>query len=272
MSYSLTGTNKQERTLEKPGVAPAASTPGTGPALSRAAVGRRDRRSALRSVPLFGGLDDDALEQLAEHCRWQTFPAKTVLFSESDTGRTLYILVRGNVVLEKQSGEGAMFVAERRPGDYFGEMALFDNRPRSASAIAKTDCELLLLSQPDFLECVRRYPGMALKIIATLADRLREADDRSAKRTGLSVEGRLAAHLLEMADRAALKTADGRRALPRPSDREIGERIGATRESVNRRLADLDKRGIVIRGERRITLLDEPRLKAITSGAGEGGK
>jgi CRP/FNR family transcriptional regulator len=188
------------------------------------------------------------------------------LFSESDTGRTLYLLVRGVVTLEKSSGEGTMFVAERRPGEYFGEMALFDNQPRSATAIAQTDCELLLLSQADFLECVRRFPQIALRIIGTLSTRLREADERSARRAGLSVGGRLAAYLLESAERAALKTADGHRALPRPSDREIGERIGATRESVNRRLADLDRNKILIRGERRITLLDEARLKRLAAG------
>jgi CRP-like cAMP-binding protein len=229
----------------------------------------------LRRVPLFQDLDAASLEELLRHCRRRAYRSRTVLFEEGDPGHTLFVILRGAAVIQKISPDtGApIFLAERRAGECFGEMALFDASPRSASAIAQRGSEMLLLGQEDFLQCVRHHPEVALAVIRTLSARLRDAADQAMRHAGLDVMGRLAAYLLENAVPLAAANTDGarpaarRHLCPRPSDREIGERIATTRESVSRKLTHLVRLRAVARTPDAIILLDEARLASLCGGA-----
>lgn len=221
----------------------------------------------LRRVSLFRDLDAAGIEDLLRHCRKRGYRSRTLLFEEGDPGHTLFVILRGAVVIQKVSPETgeAVFVAERRAGECIGEMALFDGSTRSASAVAQPGSEMLLLGREDFLRCVRSHPEVAMAVIHTLSSRLRDAADQTMRNAGLDVMGRLAAYLLETAHPD--KEGGRRKLSPRPSDREIGVRVGATRESISRKLTQLVQMQAVQRTADAITLLDEKKLESLCGGS-----
>lgn len=224
--------------------------------------------AVLRRVSLFRDLDAASIEDLLRHCRKRGYRNRTLLFEEGDPGHTLFVILRGAVVIQKISPETgeAVFVAERKAGECIGEMALFDGSTRSASALAQPDSEMLLLGRDDFLRCVRSHPEVAMAVIRTLSSRLRDAADQTMRNAGLDVMGRLAAYLFETAHPD--NNSSGRRRLsPRPSDREIGVRVGATRESISRKLTQLVQMQAIERSSEAITLLDEKKLESLCGGS-----
>lgn len=234
-------------------------------------------RAHLRQVPLFAGLDGAALDALALRCRRRTFAAGAALFHEGEPGQTLYVIVRGRVNIEKMSergGEGAVHLALRGPGDIIGEMALLADRPRSADAITDTECEVLALDRAEFLRCVEEEPSVARQVLACLSERLAEAADERAGRQGRDALGRLAAFLLrametdgEPADPAG--HGDGTRITARWTQRELAERIGATRETVNRAMARLVQAGAVRQEPSRgggLVITDAAKLRRYAAG------
>ncbi len=216
-----------------------------------------DRGELLRSIPMFSQLGDDEILSLSRIGRWATLVKDTTLFDEGEKGNAMFVVGRGRVGIFKSTLDGQKFIAERRKGDVIGEMAIFDGRPRSASAITQSDSVLLEISQDDFLACIKKNPTVAMGVVANLMDRLREADERATVATSLDVLGRLAHFLLSEArfvqDRQVVK--------PRKSDSFIGERIGCSRETVNRKLAELETDGAITKEKEFIEILDEDRLR-----------
>ena len=229
----------------------------------------RDILSSLRRVSLFAGLTDESLMGIAHHCRRRSYPAGAPLFYEHDPGHSLFIIQNGTVIIEKESGrdDGTMiFLAERGPGDVIGEMALFDQEPRSATVIARTVCEALSLDRDSFLRFVQQEPTVAVQIIAMLSQRLRESGRQAARKVSLDALGRLAAFLLEQADQQKTPTpaAAGPRRTPRLTDRDVGERIGATRETVSRKMSRLTQMRAIRCEDGHVLLLDERRLRTLS--------
>lgn len=218
---------------------------------------------SLRRLPLFQSLGDDELGRLAERCRRRAYRAGEALFHEGDPGQTLFLIVSGHVNIERVTEDGAsVHIARRGPGEHFGEMALFDDLPRSADAVTDTPCELLMLDRADVLRFLEEHPGAAWRIIRGLSTRLREATDRILGDGTRDALGRLAAALLDAATDAA-RGADGHPVLPDLTDTRLAQRIGSTRETVNRRLSSLRRLGIVRRDGATLVLLDLPRLQAL---------
>jgi len=205
--------------------------------------------SHLGRVPLFAGLDAEALSSLARACRRRRFAAGAALFHERDPGHTLYVILSGAVDIQKVSEGGrTVHLAELGPGEHFGELSLLDGAPRSADAVARGECDLLMLDRDAFIGCVRRSPDTALAILGSLAARLRGTSERTAADRTLDVMGRLAAFLLERGEACEGDAPPGgaqAQAPPRLTQQEIADRIGATRESVNRALTRLKKAGAV---------------------------
>ncbi len=200
----------------------------------------------LRQVSFFGKLDDAMLAQIAWRTRRRQFGPNAPLFHQGDPGETLYVIVSGIVAIQKppvsgQSRSGqTVHVAQRGAGEHFGELALIDGQPRMADAVTVTACDLLMLDRPEFVHCVEACPAIALAVMTSLAERLREAADDLESDRSLDVLGRLASTLLTLAE------AQG---LPEPSDalhldltmsrQELAYRVRTTRESVSRALAQL---------------------------------
>ena len=216
---------------------------------------------ALRRLPLFAALTPTELAPLATRCRRRTFPPREALFHEGDIGQTLYLILSGYVVIQRITPEGAMVhIARRGPGEHFGELALLDDQPRSADAVTETTCDLLMLDRRDLLTFLEAHPSASWAILRNLAARLREASDRLLQQESRSVLERLAAALWSEID-ALPKIEAGVVRLTGVSDSDLAHRIGATRETVNRRLAQLRQQGILRREGSTLVILKPERLR-----------
>ena len=217
----------------------------------------------LRRIPLFSGLTDEELTPLALRCRRRVFPPREALFHEGDAGETLYLILSGHVNIQRTTPEGgSVHVAWRGPGDHFGELSLFDDLPRSADAITDTTSDLLMLDRRELLYFLETHPQVSWEIIRTLSARLREASDRMVTSETRDVLARLAACLLESAE-AATPDTRGHISLNSLSDGRLAVRIGATRETVNRRLARLKQMGILRRDGSTLVVLSKDRLRQL---------
>jgi CRP-like cAMP-binding protein len=210
----------------------------------------------LRSVSIFGGLDPasaDALERLAEP---RTFEEGAVVVSEDEPGDALYVLASGKVkvVLYGESGREVILTIFTRPGDFFGEMALLDDEPRSATVMAVKPSTYLTLSRADFRAYVDRHPSIALQILTELSRRLRSADAIIGDLALLDVFGRLAGKLRALAERDGEETEAGIVIRQRPTQAELAAMIGASRETVSRVLSELSRRGDVVMTGKRLLI------------------
>ena len=221
--------------------------------------------SILGQVPIFAGLDSEVLLQLASRCRRRKFNSKEALFHEGDPGHTLYVILSGRVNIEKTTISGEIVhIAQRGSGDHFGEMALLDESPRSADAITQGRCDLLMLDRTEFLACLAKRPVIAVKIIASLVARLREAAEQRAESQALDVTERLCALIVqEVEAQSAAKPQTGVAVglEGRLTQQEIADRIGSSREAVNRSLSRLKQLNAIAFEGRRIVVLNIAKLK-----------
>ncbi len=216
----------------------------------------------LKRVALFDGLSDDALAPLAEHLRRRTFRHGTMIFHKDQAGDALYIVESGRVriFLPKESGE-ELWVEFAGPGDVFGELALLDGRPRSASAEVVEDTILHTISREEFGRYVTATPQFAMGLIELLGNRLRHLTEYAESLAFLDVHARLARVLLEMADRYGVRK-DGSIEIDLDiTQADLATMVGATRERVNRALSSFREQGAIELRGKKITLLDPGRLR-----------
>ena len=158
---------------------------------------------ALRSVPLFASLDDDAARDLRSLLSAKTVPQNTRLFRQGDGGDAMYLIESGRVRISIRDDEDQeLTLAELAQGDFFGEMSLIDGRQRSADAKVIEDSRLAVLSREAFLSFVRKKPDVALEMLSALTDRLRRTDELLRSRVSRNVNDEAKARLT-LADRAA---------------------------------------------------------------------
>ena len=158
---------------------------------------------ALRSVPLFGSLDDSAATNLRELLTVEDISAGTQLFHKGDSGDAMYLIESGRVrisITDQDAQE--LTLADLAQGDFFGEMALIDGRKRSADARVVQDARLAILSRPAFLTFVRANPDVALEMLSALSERLRRTDELLRSRVSRNVNEEQASRMT-VADRAA---------------------------------------------------------------------
>lgn len=221
----------------------------------------------LRRLPLFSRLSDEELGDLAARIRMRPYRRGEVIFRKDDAGTHLYLVLEGGVKisLPGEFGQEAL-VAIMRPGDFFGELALFDRSPRSASAVALEDTRAALLAGDDFLAFLERHPSAVRVVLETLARTIRRLSDRVEHLTFLDVPSRVAKYLLDLAQAGVTQPvvagADAPPALLELSltQDELAAFVGASRVSVNRVLGDLERRDIVSVRRRRIAIKDPERL------------
>jgi CRP-like cAMP-binding protein len=158
---------------------------------------------ALRSVPLFASLDDDAARDLRNLLSDKTVPQNTRLFRQGDKGDAMYLIESGRVRISIRDDDDAeVILAELAQGDFFGEMSIIDGRQRSADAKVIEDAQLAILSRDSFLSFVRNNPDVALEMLSALTDRLRRTDELLRSRVSRNVNEEQEARLT-LADRAA---------------------------------------------------------------------
>src|ERR1700754_2383056 len=158
---------------------------------------------ALRSVPLFASLDDDAARDLRNLLSEKTVPQNTRLFRQGDTGDAMYLIESGRVRISlRDADKQEVTLAELAQGDFFGEMSIIDGRQRSADAQVIESARLAVLSRDAFLSFVRKKPDVALEMLSALTDRLRRTDELLRSRVSRNVNDEEQARLT-LADRAA---------------------------------------------------------------------
>ena len=212
---------------------------------------------AAGRTPLLAGLDDEIIEAFVRRARQRRYARGSVIFHKDDPGAQLYVVVSGMVKIVMPSLDGKDLVLTiLSPGESFGEMALFDDAPRSASAEAMEDTVTLTMGRPDFLGLIERYPALALRVIELLTRRLRATDELAQDASLLDLPGRLARRLLELAE--TYGEGDPRRGPVvvklRLTQTELASLVGATRVATNRVLQRLQQRGIIAWEPSRITL------------------
>jgi len=158
---------------------------------------------ALRSVPLFASLDDDAARDLRNLLSDKTVPQNTRLFRQGDKGDAMYLIESGRVRISIRDHDDAeVILAELAQGDFFGEMSIIDGRQRSADAKVIEDAQLAILSREAFLSFVRSNPDVALEMLSALTDRLRRTDELLRSRVSRNANDEEKARST-VADRAA---------------------------------------------------------------------
>lgn len=213
-----------------------------------------DATALLASSDLFSTLDPDDLTKLAGLARPHRCSRNQVIFREGDEAAELFVIRSGRIAIAKQSPDGReSLVALMEGGDLFGEMALFDEEPRSAQARALEASELLAVPFAPIRAMFRERPELLWEVVALLARRLRTTDAALADSVFLDVTGRTAKRLLELAGDADEFT------LPITQE-ELAGLVGASRERVNKAISAFVRLGWLEQTDRRYRIVDRPQL------------
>jgi CRP/FNR family cyclic AMP-dependent transcriptional regulator len=214
-----------------------------------------DDRELLRQVPVFADLSDTDIEALARLCTRRHYPKDTVVFFENEEGDFFFMIIEGRIKVTILGDDGReIILSVLGPGDFFGEMALLDNEPRSATAIAVEDSELLSLHRTDFQTVLSDKNSIAASLMRILSGRLRRANHQISTLALLDVYGRVARVIVDMAREEGRRLKDGRIAFRRATHQEIANRIGTTRETVTRMLKEIERQGLIEIDGREIVL------------------
>jgi CRP/FNR family transcriptional regulator, cyclic AMP receptor protein len=215
----------------------------------------------LRSATLFRELDDEAAAALRASMVEVKLARGEVLFREGDAGDRVYVVNSGKVKLGRAAPDGREnLLALLGPGQMFGELSLFDPGPRSATASAVTDTLLLGLGHGDLLPWLTGRPEVARGLLLQLAQRLRRSNDTLADLVFADVPGRVAKQLLDLSGRFGVPSDEGVRVVHDLTQEELAQLVGASRETVNKALADFVARGWIRLEQRSVVLLDVERI------------
>jgi CRP-like cAMP-binding protein len=234
--------------------------PAGGPGQSGGA-GQVSPVGPLGSSPLFAALDPEAQEALRHRMHDIKLGRGETLFSEGDPGDKLYVVTTGKVKLGRTAADGREnLLAVLGPGEMFGELSLFDPGPRTATATAVTATTLSGLGHEALDPLLNQRPEVAGRLLAALARRLRRTNEAMADLIFSDVPGRVAKALLDLAQRFGVETSDGLRVTHDLTQEELAQLVGASRETVNKALADFASRGFLRLDGRAVVILDLERL------------
>ena len=198
--------------------------------------------AALRAVPLFSGIGDDQLRLLVPVFSRRSAARGSMIMAAGDPTDSLYIVLSGRLKVMMSDADGKEVILNiLGPGEFFGEMGLIDDSPRSASVVAIEPCELLSISKRDFKRCLAENFEMTMALMRGLVRRLRDADRKIGSLALLDVYGRVARLLLDMSE-----TVNGQKMVTRRLPKQdIAKMIGASREMVSRVMKDLQTGGYI---------------------------
>src|ERR1700739_2552943 len=182
--------------------------------------------AVLRKHPYFSDLDAAAFDQLCRYAKHTTLKRGTTIFSKGDPGTSLIAVISGTVKISISSADGRNAILNLiGPGELFGEMSVLSNQPRSADAIANTNCELFVIDRREFLPFVRGQPSLAMKFIELLCERLRSTSDQLEQVILRDLPGRLASALLRLSEKHKSEPQGHTIAI---TQQEMSEMVGMT--------------------------------------------
>ncbi|HTA07196.1 MAG TPA: Crp/Fnr family transcriptional regulator [Streptosporangiaceae bacterium] len=184
------------------------------------------------------------------------------LFTEGDAGDKLYIILTGKIKLTKAAPDGREnLLSVHGPGEMFGELSLFDPIPRTSSASAVTNARLAAIAHDDLRTWLSSRPEVAMHLLQALAQRLRRINEVKADLVFTDVPGRVAKALLDLSDRFGVLTPDGVQVNHDLTQEELAQLVGASRETVNKALADFAARGWIQLAAKSVLVTDTDRLR-----------
>ena len=203
--------------------------------------------SFFRKFALFAELDDRELASIAAVAKSRRYDKDDVVFHADESGDIFCLIKEGQVKVTMISPEGKEIILSiLGPGDFFGEMALLDNEPRSATIIATEPLEIVTIWRSDFLHILSENFSITQKVLAELSKRLRHASNRIESLATMDVYGRLARFFLDTARERGKVLDNGYVAVTRPTHQSIANMIGTSRETVSRLIHDLMKQNLLL--------------------------
>jgi len=205
----------------------------------------------LAGVELFSELDRDELAKVASLAQVRSVPKDTTIFHAGDTADAVFVVANGKVKIIVTSTDGKEFIlTQLGAGQVFGEMALLESGPRSASVLTVTAVELLVISRRDFHHLLDAAPRITRKLLAILSRRLRRANAKMESLAYMDVAGRLARYLLDLAKDHGQRMGNGWVVVRRPTHADIAHSIGTSRETVSRLINEFEEGfGLVNKGK-----------------------
>jgi CRP/FNR family transcriptional regulator, cyclic AMP receptor protein len=224
-------------------------------------VNQKEDDLIIRKAPLFSALDDDASHALRASMVALKLNKGQILFKEGEEGDRLYVVVHGKIKLGTTSADGREnLLSILGPGEMFGELSLFDPEPRTSTATAVTDVRLVSLAHDAVIGLVTSSPQTSLELLRRLAQRLRKSNEVLADLVFADVPGRVAKAIMDLGERFGVQKEDGLHVNHDLTQEELAQLVGASRETVNKALADFASRGWVKLEPRAVLVTDVERV------------
>lgn len=200
----------------------------------------------LEKVPLFSGLSEEGLKRLAQVTTSKSFPKDHTIVEENEIGETLYMILSGKVKVVNIGPDGKeVILSVLGTGEFFGEMSLLDDEPRSATVISMEKTEMMQLRRKDFLNLWETNKEILSRVLSVISGRLRHANAQIRSLALVDVMGRIARLFLDLAEKEGRKLLDGSIVFRRPTHQEIASMVGTSRETVSRMIGDLAREGYI---------------------------
>ena len=205
----------------------------------------------LHNIEIFSGLSSEDLVLLQQHMAVRTYPKNTIILSEGDEASSLYVILSGGIKVFLSNDDGKEIVLNTQSaGEHFGELALLDDSPRSASVMTTEQSKMGIISKTDFKHVLAHQPNIALHLIIHLTKRIRLLSENIKTLALLDVYGRVAKTLIDLAS-----DKDGHLVIEnRPTQQELANRIGASREMVAKIMKDLSIGGYITIDSKNISI------------------
>lgn len=208
----------------------------------------------LQNIPLFSGLSGDELDSVVSIASKRSYPKNTIIINEGDETDSLYLILSGKVkiVLSDEDGK-EITISILEPNDYFGELSLIDEEPRSARVVTMEKSQFSIIHKSDFNQVLDHNPGLVRNLLNDLTKRLRMANKNIESLALMDVYGRVARTLLQF----AVEEGDVRIIHERLTQKDIANMVGASREMVSRIFKDLTTGGYISIDSGKITINDK---------------
>ena len=227
-----------------------------------------DKRELVSGHFLLDRLEPDELDRLMAFARSERYDGGEVIFRKGEPGHSMMMIVSGRIKISSASRHGKEVVlAVLGPGEVVGEMAILEDKTRSADATALERSEVLVLQRRDFIPFLERNPQISIRMLGILSARLRRTSEKLRDRAFMSLSSRLAKTLLDLALTDGRDQPEGVRIAVTLSQKNLGALLGASRESVNKQLRAWQSEGLIRMGRGHI-ILNQPQDLALLIEAG----
>ena len=218
----------------------------------------------LARIPMFRSLGKDAVLRLDAGCTWRRARAKEWVLDYQSGGTDLFFVLSGHVRVVITAASREVILRDIRDGEFFGELAAIDQRPRSAGILAITDTTVARMPAGLFRRVVHEHPDVCDRLLQALVAQIRALANRANEQSSLGASQRLYAELMRL---ARVPAENGGRLVvsPPPTHAELAARVSSHREAITRELNALERGGLIERRRGAIVLLDAGRLQAMVA-------